>query len=370
MPEPPAQVTPARKKRNLLLTFGWVATALLALTCLLSMFVGFNLTFNVRWGLIDIKLAQGVASFDWDKNHYFLNHHPDWDYKQFKKLGVLRKWGGNFDWHYDPFVDGLDGLKGSLSVACHLAAPAIILFLLTIYYRRQIRRLFPAGCCSKCGYDLSGGNHEKCPECGIVVTDKIVGDCRRRAWLARAKIAIGSLFILVASTGAVYLFARRPPPLPYVPTKSEVAQELIFLLGDQSVGWTGYTGQVQKTETSKILNFLVADANFLRRNKLFKSITEDGEFFIFSPTEVGAYIVVFVDSNGAMSRFDITESDVINGLKSLYSPSATSQSIPFDLSGLEFPNSPSTDPLPELDVKGYAPDQESDEIDSGAGTRG
>jgi hypothetical protein len=72
-----------------------------------------------------------------------------------------------------PFADIQPSPKGSV-VHLPLWLPLLVLAIPTAYIWHRDRRRYPPGHCQKCGYDLTGNESGKCPECGgPCKTDKV-----------------------------------------------------------------------------------------------------------------------------------------------------------------------------------------------------
>lgn len=98
---------------------------------------------------------------------------------QGKTISVAIAYGRLRVWRWSPnYPSGLiaDGASATMAgwfmpqvVVLPIWLFALLFLALTIYLVRRLRPRFPAGCCAKCGYDLTGNVSGVCPECGTSV---------------------------------------------------------------------------------------------------------------------------------------------------------------------------------------------------------
>lgn len=98
---------------------------------------------------------------------------------QGKSISVAVAFGRLRIWRWSPnYPSGLiaDGASATMAgwflpqiVVLPIWLFALLFLVLTIHLIRRSRRRFPAGCCAKCGYDLTGNMSGVCPECGAAV---------------------------------------------------------------------------------------------------------------------------------------------------------------------------------------------------------
>ncbi|MCC7294209.1 MAG: hypothetical protein IT449_19270 [Phycisphaerales bacterium] len=90
-------------------------------------------------------------------------------------FGHLRIWRWNATYPSGLIVDGAAATMAGWFFPQIVRLPlwpfALASLLLTIVMIRRMRRGFRAGCCATCGYDLTGNVSERCPECGVEVSD-------------------------------------------------------------------------------------------------------------------------------------------------------------------------------------------------------
>lgn len=184
----------------------------------------FAFAFKTHVGLIEGNLEHGVIHVLWDQGTHYVNHEPEYVGKKMP-LGFMRSWGENLDWSFDPFTQGLDGFSGQAELRFHMGLPLLIACFCTFFYWRHLARRFPPGHCFVCGYNLTGTDHERCPECGKILSAEVkvkITSRRRPSRILAMLLMLGIVAGVVASAWWVENLGRNSTTGPNGTTARQV----------------------------------------------------------------------------------------------------------------------------------------------------
>lgn len=180
----------------------WVAVA----ACLLilagwaiSSSWSFGITTKYAWGLNKVTVRNGVLRLHWDRTTCYVNFSPEYTVNK-APFKVMEPWGDNLVFRWQPFTGPL---QGSLDLRVHLSLILILAVGATVFYWRRLAKEFPPGHCLCCGYNLTGADHERCPECGTSCDPEAMARAVPSRWPARLRFVI----LMTAAAAALILSA-------------------------------------------------------------------------------------------------------------------------------------------------------------------
>ncbi len=103
------------------------------------------------------------------------------------------------------------GLTPQTSSAVSLRIPFVIVAMLTGILFRRDRRPTKPGCCLSCGYNLTGTQHEKCPECGAAAEWRYLKPDRRGLQRVLKWTGLAACVLLVAAWVYSWLWPYEGP---------------------------------------------------------------------------------------------------------------------------------------------------------------
>lgn len=193
----------------------WVLQSMLSACLLLLVTWGVSTSWSLDLALKTtrggggLSVKHGVIHLIWDRNTHFFNYDQEFSTASVP-FAILAPRGKNYTFTWRPFSHEF---KGRMELRFPMGYLIFVGLACALYYHWSAWIEYPPGHCAHCGYDLSGVDHECCPECGAACEGgETTTPARpaRTSWVRRA-------LVLVAITGtfptaAWWLWKLTPDP--------------------------------------------------------------------------------------------------------------------------------------------------------------
>jgi hypothetical protein len=253
-----------------------------ATACLMSLAVWalstrwhFGVAVKRSFGLLSADVHYGVMQVSLDRRIHYCNYPMERTFMA-AGFGLTRPWGENLGFGFERFKGGF---QGSVDVM----APLGLFFVLTLgasiglWWRET--RLFPPGHCLVCGYDLTGANHQRCPECGTTcdikqpVAPGVSPETPQfRRWLPKLGLVL-SVLILLAWGGSLLLgyASRQPINVASVKTQAQASKVACAYMREHYPGATAQVVRVYSLDNAwcVVLQGPKGDYKIIRISKAF-----------------------------------------------------------------------------------------------------
>lgn len=171
------------------------ACLLLLVTWAVSTKWSLDLALKTTRGGGGLNIKHGVIHLIWDRKTHFFNYDQEFSTASVP-FAIVAPPGKNYTFAWQPFSGDF---KGRMELRFPMGYLIFVGLACALYYHWSAWIEYPLGHCTHCGYDLSGADHECCPECGAACEgEDAAAPARppRTSWVKRT-------LVLVAITGAL-----------------------------------------------------------------------------------------------------------------------------------------------------------------------